>query len=633
MLRTGFLSLILFVSLSSTSLLRKSISRRQSEPETCYAIEGFDCRCTSYRVTCTSERDIPQAINVLPNEQQKYQSVELVLNGEREQNVYDYTFEPVKKLFKPDADHVEFRIKFEKFTALGLLSPGIFNKVFPDNLPSNARKVMALEIYNLLVQPNDNVNLFSNLNVDSLEIYVFYPLRGTFQQLFSGANIKYMRLSGAEMRSDLSQPFNGNVGRLELVKQASQLSVQNFPAYPAHEMIIHAFYVSDFTSENPPNYSNLAELHVHSLERIPANAFQQYPNLNILSVSTEKDIDPHAFGGLNNLEKLIIKDTQAPLDLLNSVPTIKEFETNIDKYGDREQCDLIEKLANGQLAVQAIPNGYQCTCVSAYLDFASGRYPCDAQNCEQSACPAIRDNYDTATRTFKELPPIKRADGTNALRQREQKVYTTSYRVPQGDKDKVQKTLKQQDQSANGQDGSNEQQPAGGEKPAGQWEDGGETATDSGTSGHGAGHHEHGDEHGQWQPDAKDEQSDRPDSSDSHGSKDSMAGDAGENAQDGGDQGKSQDGESTKVPGEGEAGQEHSGHGDGSMIDEGSNSTDISAPSKKKFNWLPILIIVGIIVLILLVVLIAWFVLKKKPSGGYNKAATSDQGTASGSKA
>ena len=49
----------------------------------------------------------------------------------------------------------------------------------------------ALEIYNPLVQPHDNVNLFANLNVDSLELYTLYPFRGTFQQLFNGANIKY----------------------------------------------------------------------------------------------------------------------------------------------------------------------------------------------------------------------------------------------------------------------------------------------------------------------------------------------------------------------------------------------------------------------------------------------------------
>lgn len=146
MLRTVFLSLILFVSLSSTSLLRKSISRRQSDAERCHAIEGFECKCTYYRVTCTTDRDLPSSITIVQSEREKYQSVELVIEGERDQNVYDYTFEPVKHLYKPDADNLEFRIKFEKFTALHLSSPGIFNRVFPDNL-SNARKSMVIENY------------------------------------------------------------------------------------------------------------------------------------------------------------------------------------------------------------------------------------------------------------------------------------------------------------------------------------------------------------------------------------------------------------------------------------------------------------------------------------------------------
>jgi len=139
MLRTTLLSLILLVSLSSTSILRKSISRRQAEPEYCQAIEGFECKCSHYRVTCTTDRALPQSLNVLPNERQKYPSVELIINGERDQTVYEYTLEPVKQLFKPDADNLEFRIKFEKFTALHLSSPGTFNRVFPDNLPSTAR--------------------------------------------------------------------------------------------------------------------------------------------------------------------------------------------------------------------------------------------------------------------------------------------------------------------------------------------------------------------------------------------------------------------------------------------------------------------------------------------------------------
>ena len=141
MLRTAFLSLILFVSLSSTSLLRKSVSRRQSEPQHCQAIEGFDCKCSYYRVSCTTDRDLPQQISVLEGEKQKYQSVELIINGERDQNVNEYTFEPVKQLFKADADNLEFRVKFEKFTALHL-SASVFNRVYPENLPATARKNM-----------------------------------------------------------------------------------------------------------------------------------------------------------------------------------------------------------------------------------------------------------------------------------------------------------------------------------------------------------------------------------------------------------------------------------------------------------------------------------------------------------
>jgi hypothetical protein len=141
MLRTALLSLILIVSLSSsTSMLRKSISRRQTDPQYCHAIEGFECKCSYFRVTCTNDRDLPSPINILQNEKHKYQSVELVITAPRDINVNDQTFEPVKELYKPDGDNLEFRIKFEKFTALHLSSPGIFNRVFPDNLPSNARK-------------------------------------------------------------------------------------------------------------------------------------------------------------------------------------------------------------------------------------------------------------------------------------------------------------------------------------------------------------------------------------------------------------------------------------------------------------------------------------------------------------
>jgi hypothetical protein len=190
------------------------------------------------------------------------------------------------------------------------------------------------------------------LNVDSLELYVLYPFRGTFQQLFNGANIKYLRLSGGDITSDLSQPFSGNIGRLELAKQAASLSVENFPVYPAHELIINAFYVTDFNSEHPPNYANLRELRVYSPESIPANAFRQFPNIHTLSISSEKGIDPNALAGLSNLEKLTIKDSRPSLELLNSIPNVKEFEASIEKLDERSQCQLIEKLANGQVAIQ-----------------------------------------------------------------------------------------------------------------------------------------------------------------------------------------------------------------------------------------------------------------------------------------
>ena len=139
MLRTVFLSLIVLVCFSSATLLRKSLSRRQSEPQYCQAIEGFDCKCSPYSVSCTTDRDLPQTLNILSNEREKYPSVELLINGERDQNVYEQTFEPVKQLFKPDADNMQFRIKFEKFTALSLHA-GAFNRVFPDNAPATTRK-------------------------------------------------------------------------------------------------------------------------------------------------------------------------------------------------------------------------------------------------------------------------------------------------------------------------------------------------------------------------------------------------------------------------------------------------------------------------------------------------------------
>ncbi|CAF3866629.1 unnamed protein product, partial [Rotaria sordida] len=301
MLRIALLTLIFLVSLTSSFIVRKSTSRRQSDPQYCHAIEDFDCKCSYYRVTCTNDHDLPLTINILPNERHKYQSIELIITAPQDIHVNNHTLEPVKELYKLDGDIFEFRIIFEKFAGLHLSSPGIFNRVFPENLPSDARTYLTLEIYNPEVSPQDNPNLFQNLHADSLELYVVYPWSGTFQQLFDGANIKYLRLSGGDIRSDLSRSFTGIISRLELAKQATVLSVQNFPVYPAHEIIINAFYITDFNTEHSPNYNNLAELRVFTPERIPANAFRQFSNIRTLQISTDKDIDPRALNGLTHL--------------------------------------------------------------------------------------------------------------------------------------------------------------------------------------------------------------------------------------------------------------------------------------------------------------------------------------------
>lgn len=169
--------------------------------------------------------------------------------------------------------------------------------------------------------------------------------------MFDGANIKFLHLSGGDIRSDPSQSFTGNIHRLELAKQADKLSVQNFPVYPAHEMIINAYYIGEFNNEHPPNYENLGELRVHAREEIPAHAFRQFPNIHTLSVTSEKGISPHAFDGLNHLEKLVVKD-KVGADVIDNLPNVKEFEGDIGKLDDNVQCKLLEKLANGQVAVQ-----------------------------------------------------------------------------------------------------------------------------------------------------------------------------------------------------------------------------------------------------------------------------------------
>nr|BAJ98069.1 predicted protein [Hordeum vulgare subsp. vulgare] len=586
MLRTAFLSLILIVSFSSGALLRKSISRRQDQTY-CQAIEGFDCKCSSYRVTCSTDRELPQALNVLQQEKQKYPSVELLINGERDQNVYEYTFEPVKQLFKSDGDSLEFRVKFEKFTALHLHSPGVFNKVFPDNAPATARKHLSVEIYNPTVQPNDNINLFANLNVDLLELYVTYPFRGTFQQLFTGANVKYLRLSGGDIRTDSSQPFTGNIGRLELAKQANQLTTQNFPIYPAHELIINAYYVSDFNSDNPPNYSNLDELRVYTQERIPANAFRHFPNLRTLSVTSEKDIDPHAFDGLSKLEKLTIKDAKPSLDLLNNLPNLKELEVSLEKFDEREQCDLVDKTANGKLVVQGIPSGRDCTCAGAYLDSASGRYPCDAQDCDRSSCPAIQSNYDAQERKFKSPPAIQRADGTDAFRQREAKVYSGPYHITNQDLEKSQ-----QQSSGQSQDHSHAQ------------------------SGDGDQSQQHSDH---YHPDPN-----QGETGQTAEGNNNQEGDGNENRQDG-------EGSDNRQDGDGHA---HHQTADGNQPGDANNddATEVPPTTKRKLGWLTIGLIIAAVVGLLLVGLIV-LIIRRRSAAGYNAAPTTEHGTAQTAKA
>ena len=96
------------------------------------------------------------------------------------------------------------------------------------------------------------------------------------------------------------------------------------------------------------------------------------------------------------------------------------------------------------------------------MDAASGRYPCDAQNCDQSSCAAIKNNYDASTRTFKTPPAIKRSDGSDALRQRDAKVYNGPFQVSPQDQEKLQQGASQQ------QPDGQQQQPVESATQAGQ---------------------------------------------------------------------------------------------------------------------------------------------------------------------
>jgi len=674
MMHRALLALIFIVSVSSASFLKKSIVRRQSDAQQCQVIQGFDCKCSHYRVTCTTEGDLQSGINILPNQQEQYASVELVIQGEREYSIYDSTFEPIKQLYKTDVGHLDFRVKFEKFTALHLRSPGIFNRVFSDNLRSKAKTTIALEIYNPLVQPHENANLFQNLNVNSLELYVLYPFRSTFQQLFQGANIQSLRLSGGDITSDLSQPFSGNIGRLEIVKQASSLSVQNFPLYPVHEMAIDAFYVSDFNSENPPNYSNLGEIRIYTQERIPANAFQQYPNLHTLSITTDKEIDPQALNGLSNVEKLTIKDATPSLDLLAALPRVKEFETSVSKLDERAQCQLIEKLANGQIAVQSIYTGDACTCASAYLEAATRRPPCHVENCKQSSCAAIRDNYDASTNTFKSPPPIRRADGSDALQPREPRVHSAPYQVSRHDQEKYQQGRPPQQQQhdqqqhdqqqhdqhqqphhdSNVQQGQydDQQQQQDGVTPAGQTKKSRRTKprnrVTTPTYDHQAGGDDH--DHGQHQPQPEHPYHPQPpaphDDGDHHDHDGSMVPSETDDQQQQGnvDDNDNQDNTANRPDTDDNANQQGDGQGDNQSTADGNQtakdgegdanqgtetiaavdgSTESAAPAKKGMSWL-IWVIIAACVVGLILALVLFFCIKQRKNRGYNQANTND---------
>lgn len=612
MLRLILLSTLILVLPSSSlaSILRKSISRRQSDQPYCSAIEGFECKCSYYRVTCTADGDFPSPINILPNEKHKYQSVELVISAPRDIKVTDHTFEPVKELFKSDEHTFEFRVKFEKFTELQLSSPGIFNRVYPDDLPSGARKHMALEIYNPEVAQNENQYLFQNLKVDALEVYALYPFHGSFQQLFDGANIKYLRLSGGDIRSDLSRSFTGNIGRLELAKQASALSAQNFPVYPAHEMIINAFYITEFNTDHPPNYSNLVELRVYSPNRIPANAFQQFPNIRTLSVSTDKDIDPNALTGLNNLEKLSAKESKPSLALINSVPSVKEFETNIEKLSEDDQCQLVGKMADGQVFVQGIPNGRECTCITAYLNKAAGRTPCDVHDCDLSTCASIKNSYDPSLHSFQAPINILRADGTNALYPRESQVYTTPYQVSASDREKLQKAVPHNSLHSTPEEDSHK--PSDSEQ--------GFDRTDQPEQPH----HQSDFQDGHDQDTNTDHDSAKPNQND-HNQHD----------------GKDQENQSETIDSENQAekdGSEDQAQEKDRQPGSQDSTTDVQentvdglqkTPAKKGMKYLPIIIVGLAIIAVLIFGLVFYFLRNKGSNKGYAKAAATDPSAAS----
>ena len=112
----------------------------------------------------------------------------------------------------------------------------------------------------------------------------------------------------------------------------------------------------------------------------------------------------------------------------------------------------------------AAPNGRDCNCITAYLENAAGRSPCDAQNCERSSCAAIKNNFDASTRTFKSPPAIRRADGSDALRMREPKTYQGPYHVTNQDQEKLHQAVPPHQQSSGQEDDEESDQTTRGQR-------------------------------------------------------------------------------------------------------------------------------------------------------------------------
>ena len=138
--------LVIFSSCSSS--LRKSVVRRQAELRLCHAIEGFDCECSYIRVKCTIDRKWTSPWKIVANEKGKYPSVELVIDAPYDIDVNASTLEPVKELYRTGGSNLEFRLELRSFTTFHLSSPGILNRVFPDNLsPEYGKHLVSISLF------------------------------------------------------------------------------------------------------------------------------------------------------------------------------------------------------------------------------------------------------------------------------------------------------------------------------------------------------------------------------------------------------------------------------------------------------------------------------------------------------